>query len=81
MKKTVSILLFILAPLIAFGQHTFSIVAIDSITKEIGSAGATCGDAVLWPGTPGAALISDIIPGLAQYTLNHIGMNRIKTSP
>ena len=64
MKKTVVILLFMLAPLIAFGQHTFSIVAIDSITKEVGSAGATCGDALLWPGTPGAALISDIIPGL-----------------
>ena len=51
MYKKNCILLFILAPLIAFGQHTFSIVAIDSITKEVGSAGATCGDAVLWPGT------------------------------
>ena len=64
MKKTFGILLFILTPPKAFGQHTFSIVAIDSTTKEVGSAGATCGDAVLWPGTPGAALISDIIPGL-----------------
>ena len=44
-------------------QHTFSIVAIDPITGEIGSAGATCGDNITWPGTPGAALISDIIPG------------------
>lgn len=64
MKKTVSTLLFMLAPAMIFGQHTFSIVAIDSITKEVGSAGATCGDAVMWPGTPGAVLISDIIPGL-----------------
>lgn len=64
MKKIVSTLLFILAPAMIFGQHTFSIVAIDSITKEVGSAGATCGDAVLWPGTPGAVLISDVIPGL-----------------
>jgi len=64
MKKTVSTLLFMLAPAMIFGQHTFSIVAIDSITKEVGSAGATCGDAVIWPGTPGAVLISDIIPGL-----------------
>ena len=64
MKKTVSILLFMLAPAMIFGQHTFSIVAIDSITKEVGSAGATCGDAVMWPGTPGAVLISDVIPGL-----------------
>jgi len=46
-----------------FAQHTFSIVAIDPITGEIGSAGATCGDNITWPGTPGAALISDIIPG------------------
>ncbi len=64
MEKLVSILIFILAPAMIFGQHTFSIVAIDSITKEVGSAGATCGDAVLWPGTRGAVLISDIIPGL-----------------
>ncbi len=64
MKKTVSTLLFMLAPAMIFGQHTFSIVAIDSITKEVGSAGATCGDAVMWPGTPGAVLISDVIPGL-----------------
>ena len=64
MKKKISTLLFILAPAMIFGQHTFSIVAIDSITKEVGSAGATCGDALMWPGTPGAVLISDIIPGL-----------------
>ena len=64
MKKLVSILIFILALAMIFGQHTFSIVAIDSITKEVGSAGATCGDAVLWPGTRGAVLISDVIPGL-----------------
>jgi len=62
MKNLLYILLFV--PIFGFGQHTFSIVAIDSITKEVGSAGATCGDAVLWPGTPGAALISDVIPGL-----------------
>lgn len=44
-----------------FGQDTFSIVAVDTETGEIGSAGASC--------IPGAAdlggviLISDIIPG------------------
>ncbi|MDQ1267295.1 MAG: hypothetical protein QG635_2449, partial [Bacteroidota bacterium] len=46
-----------------FCQHTFSIVAVDSLTGEIGSAGATCGDTIVWPGTPGARIISDIIPG------------------
>lgn len=45
-------------------QHTFSIVAVDSLTGEIGSAGATCGDSIIWPGTPGAYLISDILPGI-----------------
>lgn len=45
-------------------QHTFSIVAVDSITGEIGSAGATCGDSIIWPGTPGAFIISDILPGV-----------------
>ncbi len=42
-------------------QHTFSIVAIDTITLEIGSAGATCLDS-RQEGV-GAVVISDIIPG------------------
>lgn len=43
------------------GQHTFSIVAVDAETGEIGSAGASCvvGAASLG----GVILISDIIPG------------------
>mgnify|MGYP000368238914 CR=1 FL=1 len=45
-------------------QHTFSIVAVDSVTGEIGSAGATCGDSIIWPGTPGAYIISDVLPGI-----------------
>ena len=59
------ILLFLLSifTITAFSQHTFSIVAVDSVTGEIGSAGATCGDSIIWPGTPGAYIISDIIPG------------------
>ncbi|MEM7163358.1 MAG: DUF1028 domain-containing protein [Bacteroidota bacterium] len=56
--------IFILSGLNSFTQHTFSIVAIDSINGQIGSAGATCGDSIIWPGTPGALLISDIIPGI-----------------
>ncbi|MFY0674488.1 MAG: DUF1028 domain-containing protein [Bacteroidia bacterium] len=48
----------------AKSQHTFSIVAIDTVTGEIGSAGATCGDSIIWPGTPGAYIISDILPGV-----------------
>ena len=63
MKNTVVILLLII-PFSGKSQHTFSIVAVDPITGEIGSAGATCGDSRIWPGTPGAMIISDIIPGV-----------------
>ena len=46
-------------------QHTFSIVAVDTLTGEIGSVGAnTCGDSIIWPGTAGAYIISDILPGV-----------------
>lgn len=57
---TIAFSLLLVASSIA--QHTFSIVAIDTLTGEIGSAGATCGDSIIWPGTPGAYIISDIIP-------------------
>ncbi len=62
MKKYLVFLWFIY-PFISNAQHTFSIVAVDSVTGEIGSAGATCGDSIIWPGTPGAKIISDLIPG------------------
>lgn len=48
----------------AEAQHTFSIVAVDSVTGEVGSAGATCGDSIVWPGTKGAAIIADLLPGV-----------------
>ena len=60
----VVVLLFLLCVCNFYSQHTFSIVAVDTITGEIGSAGATCGDSIIWPGTPGAYIISDILPGL-----------------
>lgn len=42
-------------------QDTFSIVAVDSVTGEVGSAGASCLEA---PNPPlGCRIISDIIPG------------------
>jgi len=45
------------------GQDTFSIVAIDSVTGEIGSAGASCvGYSSFYP--HGAAILSDVIPGI-----------------
>jgi len=63
MKKLTFLLLFVFAFTMAKTQHTFSIVAVDSVTGEIGSAGATCGDTIIWPGSLGAMIISDIIPG------------------
>jgi uncharacterized Ntn-hydrolase superfamily protein len=57
-------LFFLLSVYNFYSQHTFSIVAVDTLTGEIGSAGATCGDSIIWPGTPGAYIISDILPGV-----------------
>jgi uncharacterized Ntn-hydrolase superfamily protein len=45
-------------------QHTFSIVAVDPVTGEIGSAGATCLDIDDLNGEEGALVISDIILGI-----------------
>jgi uncharacterized Ntn-hydrolase superfamily protein len=48
---------------ILHGQDTFSIVAIDSVTGEIGSAGASCvGSSTYYP--HGAAVLSEVIPGI-----------------
>lgn len=46
---------------LSLAQHTFSIVAVDPITKEVGAAGATCipGSA----GIGGAKIISQLVPG------------------
>ena len=62
-KKLTLAIAFLFAISLMQGQHTFSIVAVDSVTGEIGSAGATCGDTITWPGTLGAMIISDVIPG------------------
>lgn len=48
----------------SFAQHTFSIVAVDSATGEIGSAGATCLDIDDLAGEEGALTISDIVLGI-----------------
>ena len=46
-----------------FAQDTFSIVAVDPNTGEVGSAGASCLDNNSFPGSGGAIIISDILPG------------------
>lgn len=47
----------------SFSQDTFSIVAVDSTSGEIGSAGASCLDNIQFPGSNGAIIISNILPG------------------
>jgi len=64
MKKSLLFLMVCIFPVIGSSQHTFSIVAVDSVTDEIGSAGATCLDNIILEGEEGALVISDIIPGV-----------------
>jgi len=61
MKTFIPLLAFITLFLSSYSQDTFSIVAVDSVTGEIGSAGASCIDDNAISG--GAIIISDIIPG------------------
>ena len=62
MKKTYSFLLAILISLSVTAQDTFSIIAVDPDTGEVGSAGASCVDGI---GAFGGLIdiITDIIPG------------------
>ncbi|HNL38001.1 MAG TPA: DUF1028 domain-containing protein, partial [Saprospiraceae bacterium] len=62
MKIYTSFVLFLFATGL-LAQHTFSIVAIDTITGEVGSAGASCLDDNTFPGSGGAIIISDLLPG------------------
>jgi uncharacterized Ntn-hydrolase superfamily protein len=57
------ILLALTLSQVAYTQDTFSIVAVDSITGQVGSAGASCLDNNGFPGSNGAIIISDVLPG------------------
>lgn len=62
--KNLAALIFIAISISGKSQDTFSIVAIDSVTGEIGSAGASCLGVILPFAPHGAQIISDVIPGL-----------------
>ncbi len=63
MIRAIILSLFFLAAVSVYAQDTFSIVAIDSLSGEIGSAGASCvGSSSSYP--HGAAILSDVIPGV-----------------
>ena len=61
--RNVIMIFLVFMTLRSFSQDTFSIVAIDSVTGEIGSAGASCvGSSSSYP--HGAQILSDVIPGI-----------------
>lgn len=63
-KKILIVSLLFVTVNTIMAQHTFSIVAVDPVTGEIGSAGATCLDIDDLNGEEGALVISDIIRGV-----------------
>ena len=63
MKNTILFLACLLWSVIAIAQDTFSIAAVDPVTGEVGSAGASCLDDIGFPGSNGAIIISDVKPG------------------
>ncbi len=48
----------------AFSQDTFSIMAVDPATGEVGSAGATCLTSADCGGCGGAVIINNLVPGV-----------------
>ena len=63
MKKLL-LLIFATTGVTAIAQDTFSICAVDTFTGEVGSAGASCIDALQIGNQIGCALISDVHPGV-----------------
>lgn len=63
MKKSLFLFIFFCGFItISFSQDTFSICAIDTLTGEVGSAGASCIDESAIPG--GCVILSDVHPGV-----------------
>ena len=64
-----------LLPIISLGQDTFSICAVDPVTGQVGSAGATC----IGNASTSAIIISDVHPGVGviHTQASYIGVNQI----
>jgi len=62
MKYTIILVLIFALSQTIYAQHTFSIVAIDTVTNEVGSAGATCLNSDDCAQC-NAAIISRLVPG------------------
>lgn len=63
MRQIVKIVFLLILTHTTYAQHTFSIVAVDTLTGEIGSAGATCLNTFDCGGCGGAVIISEVVPG------------------
>lgn len=63
LKKSISLGLILLFSLNSYSQDTFSIVAVDSVTGEVGSAGASCVDLLNYPGMTNHFL-GELFPGV-----------------
>jgi len=62
MRQSFTFLLFLLLSCLeSKSQDTFSIVALDSTTRQIGSAGASCLD-LFWAGIANPSFLTDILP-------------------
>jgi uncharacterized Ntn-hydrolase superfamily protein len=61
MKNLILLSFFLSLSINIYSQDTFSIIAVDSITGEVGAAGATCVDGIAQWG--GIQLLNKIIPG------------------
>ena len=61
MKNILLFCFFLFIAHSSFSQDTFSIIAVDTITGEIGGAGASCIDESAIP--TGVLIINDILPG------------------
>lgn len=82
MSRTLALLLLFLCPgVMVKGQDTFSIVAVDSVTGEVGAAGASCLDLYAFPSFAND-FISELFPGTgaintqASYTPGNQAMAR-----
>ncbi len=62
--KSYLILSLLLVSSALAGQHTFSIVAVDTLSGEIGAAGATCLTSEDCGGCGGAIIITQVIPSV-----------------
>lgn len=83
MKKLALTLLISFSILHTSAQDTFSIVAVDSVTGEVGSAGASCVDLILFFPNYATDFLGDLIPGVGgintQASYNATNQNNART--